>query len=194
MFEDSPEFVESIEPEVLPTSYRVVPLEKDADAINDLGEQYEGKAGVREVVFAGDTIKAVQELADKVNGVIYTLALVLVVAAALLIVNTIRMAVYARRREIEVMKLVGATNWFISVPFMLEGLIQGLVGALVACFGVWRFAPFFENLFSKQELPLVQGWTITSSELTAIYLTILAVGLLIGAVGSVYAVWRYTDV
>ena len=47
-------------------------------------------------------------------------------AAGLLILNTIRMAMYARRREIEVMKLVGATNWFIRVPFMLEGLVQGL--------------------------------------------------------------------
>lgn len=198
LFSDSPEFVESIEPEILPTSYRVVPLEKDADTIADLGEQYEGTAGVREVVFAGETIKAVQGLAKEVNGVIYILALVLVVAAALLIVNTIRMAVYARRREIEVMKLVGATNWFIAVPFMLEGMIQGLIGSLVACFGVWRFAPFFEDLFNSdgedRTLSLLQGWEITSSELAAIYFWILAIGLAIGTVGAVFAVWRYTDV
>ncbi len=198
LFKDSPDFVDSIGPEVLPTSYRVVPLEKDADAIEDLGQQYETKTGVREVVFAGETIKAVQDLANKVNGVIYILALVLVVAAALLIVNTIRMAVYARRREIEVMKLVGATNWFIAVPFMLEGMIQGLVGSLVACFGVWRFAPFFEDLFNSdgedRALSLLQGWEITSGELAAIYFWILAIGLAIGTVGAVFAVWRYTDV
>ena len=66
----------------------------------------------------------------------------LLVAALLLILNTIRMAMFARRREIEVMKLVGATNWFIRVPFMLEGIVQGIVGAglaLGAVFGLDRF-------------------------------------------------------
>ena len=55
-------------------------------------------------------------------------------ASGLLIWNTIRTAMFARRREIEVMKLVGATDWFIRIPFMLEGLIQGLLGGIVA----WR--------------------------------------------------------
>ena len=58
-------------------------------------------------------------------------------AAVLLIWNTIRTAMYARRREIEVMKLVGATDWFIRIPFMLEGLIQGVIGGVVACAGLW---------------------------------------------------------
>ena len=57
------------------------------------------------------------------------MSVVLLFAAVLLIWNTIRTAMFARRREIEVMKLVGATNWFIRIPFMLEGLLQGLVGA-----------------------------------------------------------------
>ena len=55
----------------------------------------------------------------------------------LLIWNTIRTAMFARRREIEVMKLVGATDWFIRLPFMLEGLIQGFIGGLAACGGLW---------------------------------------------------------
>ena len=60
------------------------------------------------------------------------IAAFLLLAALLLILNTIRMAMFARRREIEVMKLVGATNWFIRIPFMLEGLVQGLLGAAFA--------------------------------------------------------------
>jgi cell division transport system permease protein len=56
------------------------------------------------------------------------IAVVLIVSAAVLILNSIRMAIFARRREVSVMKLVGATNWFIRVPFMSEGLIQGLSG------------------------------------------------------------------
>ena len=61
---------------------------------------------------------------------------ILLLSAVLLIWNTIRTAMFARRREIEVMKLVGATNWFIRLPFMLEGLLQGLAGGVVASGGM----------------------------------------------------------
>src|SRR4029450_11935038 len=72
-------------------------------------------------------------------------AITLLIAAILLIFNTIRMAMFARRREIEVMKLVGATNWFIRVPYMAEGLIQGLLGAGVSVVGLALFRPVFEG-------------------------------------------------
>ena len=65
------------------------------------------------------------------------LSITLLFAAVLLIWNTIRTAMFARRREIEVMKLVGATDWFIRIPFMLEGLIQGFIGGVAACGGLW---------------------------------------------------------
>ena len=67
--------------------------------------------------------------------VVFTLAtLVLLIASILLISNTIRLSIFSRRREIEVMKLVGATNWFVRGPFMLEGLICGLAGSMLAVF------------------------------------------------------------
>ena len=67
--------------------------------------------------------------------VIFTIAtVILLVAATMLIANTIRLAIFSRRREIEVMKLVGATNWFIRGPFMIEGLLVGLGGAALAVF------------------------------------------------------------
>ena len=64
-------------------------------------------------------------------------AIILIVSAAVLILNTIRMAIFARRREVSVMKLVGATNWFIRVPFMSEGMLQGLAGSLLAALVVY---------------------------------------------------------
>ena len=64
--------------------------------------------------------------------VLLVIAVLLLVASLLLVANTIRLSIYARRREVEVMRLVGATNWFIRWPFMIEGLIVGLVGALIA--------------------------------------------------------------
>jgi cell division transport system permease protein len=65
------------------------------------------------------------------------MAVVLGVSAVVLIANTIRLAIYARRDEVEIMKLVGASNWYIRIPFLLEGLIEGVVGAALAVFTVW---------------------------------------------------------
>ena len=81
------------------------------------------------VVFAKDTVESVMKVTRLMQIGILGAAVVLLIAACLLIVNTIRTAMLSRRREIEVMKLVGASNWFIRVPFMLEGLVQGLLGA-----------------------------------------------------------------
>ncbi len=64
--------------------------------------------------------------------VLLVIAVLLLVASLLLVANTIRLSIYARRREVEVMRLVGATNWFIRWPFMIEGMIVGLTGALIA--------------------------------------------------------------
>ena len=83
-------------------------------------------------------------------------------AAALLIFNTIRMAIFARRREIEVMKLVGATNWFIRIPFMLEGLVQGLLGA-----GVRLRAVYFLRNGGRgglRRIDLFQGFVVLGSQ------------------------------
>ena len=74
-------------------------------------------------------IRSEQKVITILQWVFIVVAVVLLVSAAVLILNTIRMAIFARRREVSVMKLVGATNWFIRVPFMSEGMFQGLVGS-----------------------------------------------------------------
>ena len=120
---------------------------------------------------------------------------VLLFAAILLIWNTIRTAIFARRREIEVMKLVGATDWFIRIPFMLEGLIQGLLGGIVAVASMqfinWRWTEGvkdFPDSSGMTALVVVDGyqWTV------ALY--ILAFGALVGMVGSGIAASRFLDV
>ena len=81
--------------------------------------------------FPSDQITVLGKLKSFFGVRTYVMSGVLLFASVLLIWNTIRTAMFARRREIEVMKLVGATNWFIRLPFMLEGLLQGLAGARV---------------------------------------------------------------
>ncbi len=195
LFADSPEMVDSVQPADLPPSFRVEPVNKDVDSVDSLGKTYGGRPGVDRVVFASKTIRLIQQMSSKLTLGIFVIAAVLLGAAALLVLNTIRMAMFARRREIEVMKLVGATNWFIRVPFMLEGLVQGVVGALVAIAILVGIKPVFEGLLpNADDIPLVSGFVVQTSQLTGIFLLMGVVGILVGAVGAGIAVTRFLDV
>jgi cell division transport system permease protein len=105
------------------------------------------------------------------------------------------MAMFARRREIEVMKLVGATNWFIRVPFMLEGLVQGILGALVAMGATWLAKWLIDlQLSNNQDLRIFQGFAVSGGQLTTTWLLLIGFGCLVGGIGSAIAVSRYLDV
>ena len=192
LFADRPEYVEHVSAEDLPPSYRVEPREIDADAIRRLGDRFEGQAGVREVAFAEETVRDLLRVSSVTQSVIFGVAAVLSLAAALLIFNTIRMAIFARRREIEVMKLVGATNWFIRIPFMLEGLVQGLVGAGVAFATVYFLRGAAEE--GVRRIDLFKGFVVLGSQVATTGAFTLLLGAVIGAIGAGVAVTRFLDV
>jgi len=192
LFADRPEYVEHVSARDLPPSYRVEPKEIDADAIRRLGDRFESQPGVREVAFAEETVRDLLRVSSVTQSVIFGVAAVLSLAAALLIFNTIRMAIFARRREIEVMKLVGATNWFIRIPFMLEGLVQGLVGAGVAFATVYFLRGAAEE--GVRRIDLFKGFVVLGSQVATTGAFTLVLGALIGALGAGVAVTRFLDV
>jgi cell division transport system permease protein len=195
LFADSPEMVDSVRPEDLPPSYRVEPVNKDADSVESLANTFRDRAGVKDVILASKTIRLIQDLSSTLTVGIFVVAGFLLFAAGLLILNTIRMAMFARRREIEVMKLVGATNWFIRVPFMVEGLVQGLLGAVAAIALLAVIQPFFSGwLPNPEEIPLVSGFTISGASVFGIYALLGVVGALVGTIGAGVAVTRFLDV
>jgi len=195
LFADSPEMVDSVRPEDLPPSYRVEPVNKDADSVESLANSFRDRAGVKNVILASKTIQLIQDLSSALTLGIFVVAAVLLGAAGMLILNTIRMAMFARRREIEVMKLVGATNWFIRVPFMVEGLVQGLLGAGAAILLLAAIQPFFSGcLPNPEEIPLVSGFTISGASVFGIYALLGVVGALVGTIGAGVAVSRFLDV
>ena len=119
------------------------------------------------------------------------LAVLLVIASVLLISNTIRLSLFSRRREVEVMKLVGATNWFVRGPFMLEGLICGVAGALLAI--------FFLVVGKAVALPAIMPHLSGDAEVHAlafplVALVLLGSGLALGAVGSGLTIRRFLRV
>ena len=130
MFASNPAMLENVNPAILPASIRI--------KLNDI-EQYRGiqlrlidQPVVKEVTSPGESIEQLADLSSVLNMIGVVLAIIQGASAVVLISNTIRMAIYARREEIGIMKLVGASNWFIRVPFVLEGMLQGFVGALFA--------------------------------------------------------------
>ena len=125
----------------LPNSFRLVPTNPDGvNAIVDRLAPAGPNGGPRKPVLAGiDEVRNREEDTNKilsatslVKAVTAGMAALLILASIALIANTIRLSIFARRREVEVMKLVGATNWFIRWPFMIEGVIVGFFGGLIA--------------------------------------------------------------
>ena len=191
-FANNQVYIENTSQENMPPSYRVEPSIADADVIEALGSRFETEPGVREVVFATETVRNLLQVSGIAQSVIFGVAAVLLLAAALLIFNTIRMAIFARRREIEVMKLVGATNWFIRGPFMVEGLVQGLTGSAVAFGLVYLLRNAAQDAI--RNVKLFEGFVVLSSQVATTGTITLVLGAAIGAIGAGVAVTKFLDV
>jgi cell division transport system permease protein len=194
LYRDQPEMVSSITKDVLPTSFKVAPVNKDIASITALRTQYANDAGVYQVVSADDTIRTMQSLFGFLSAMCFAVAAAGAVAAIVLIFNTIRMAMFARRREIEVMKLVGASNWFIRIPFMLEGLIQGLVGSLGAVGSIYLFNTLLGNRLKERGIALLADFVVPTSDLTSLSLVLVLAGVAVAMLCSGVAASRYLDV
>ena len=115
----------------------------------------------------------------------------LLASSLFLIVNTIRLATFARRREIEVMKLVGASNWFVRIPFIAEGMVQGLVGAGLAIIAVASLKHFgFDQAFNDRN-SFFGEFFVTTGDATWIAFLVLLLGLVIGVIGASIGLRRF---
>ena len=195
IFAGDPVTLSLLTPENIPSEFKVVPLTQDPALVRSLSEQYRSMPGVEDVALADDEFEVISTLSKFVRTVTLVMSLVLLVVAVGLIWNTIRTAMFARRREIEVMKLVGATNWFIRVPFMLEGLLQGLIGAVVSCGGLWALNSAWTNgVAGFKPGTGISSLVVPSGYLSGVMVVILIIGALAGAIGSAIAASRFLDV
>jgi cell division transport system permease protein len=195
LFKEQPDLVSTITPEDLPQSFRIKPSSSDADVVTALGDTLEAKEGVLRVEYAAEYARQVQRSVRTLNTWVLIVGAVLIGASVLLIFNTIRTAVFARRREIEVMRLVGASNSFIRLPFVVEGLVHGLLGALLAAFAAWGFDALWKRNFVNQvAFELLNQIRWEPNQLWSAIGIIFAVGALTGAIGSGIAVSRFLKV
>lgn len=195
LFKGQESLLKSVRLGDLPTSFRVQPVDNSVASVSQLASLYRKQANVSDVTAATDVIREVKGLTNFVNLFLTVFAGSLLVASGLLIWNTIRTAMFARRREIEVMKLVGATNWFIRVPFMLEGMVQGVIGGGFAVGFVIGARYWIQDRLDKSDgLKLLQNFTISSADARLASVIIVVTAVLLSVTSSVLATRRFLDV
>ncbi|MCW3839304.1 permease-like cell division protein FtsX [Micromonospora yasonensis] len=137
MYADAPDLVNAVKPDQLPESFRLTL--KNPEQYKSIYDQYKDSEGVDEIVDQSKLLDKVFGVLTGIQNFALAIAIVMAAAALLLVANTIQVAAYSKRREVAVMKLVGASNWFIQAPFVLEAVVAGLIGSilgLIALIGV----------------------------------------------------------
>jgi cell division transport system permease protein len=196
LFAGDPETLQLLNDQNIPSQFKVVPTATASAALlQQLSSGFKKLPKVQAVSLPTEFIGVLESLKGFIGIRLYLITGFLLVSAVLLIWNTIRTAIFARRREIEVMKLVGATNWFIRVPFMLEGLFQGFVGGVLASGAMLLFNANWTS--GVQSFPSASGlsaFVVTDGYPMWIVFWIVLLGMLVGAIGSGTAASRFLDV
>jgi cell division transport system permease protein len=185
--------LEGLKENPLPASFEIIFKDVNIRQLDPQGMkgEIERIEGVQEVQYS-------EEWLDRLEGLVYVLKVVgfviagfLCLAVLFITTNTIKLTIYSRRDEVEILKLVGATDWFVKMPFLIEGAIQGLVGGVIALSAL--FLLFL--LFSLDNVHIIGLPMFEISFLPMAHLTlILLVGLILGLIGSFIAVGRFIDV
>jgi cell division transport system permease protein len=205
LFENQPVFRENVNcQQVIPTSLRIqladigrfeqitalmgceVVVEEDGDVHQECSEP-----GVRSVADYQELLQRLESLRRIFSLGVIAIALIMLISAIALVANTLRMGMFARRKEIGIMRLVGATNWRIRVPFLIEGLVEALLGAVTAIVGLFLVKVLMiDNLRgTAQWLPLVKN-----SDVVAVMPWILIAAALVALVAGTIGMRRFLDV
>ncbi|MFC6931648.1 permease-like cell division protein FtsX [Actinomadura yumaensis] len=185
-FSGSPGFVESTREGDIPDSYRI--KLKDPSKYEEVAKVARGLAGVDQVINEREILKRFFKIMDGLQWAALLVALIQVVAAVLLVGNTVRLSAFNRRRETGIMRLVGASNTYIQMPFILEGAIAGLIGGLFASvLLVFSKLMLIDRLAGNVEMVSQLGW----GTVIAVIIVSICFGVLLCAVASFLTLRRY---
>lgn len=187
---DSPGLLDALSGNPLPASFEVKFRDeyKNPETVDLLRNRLKGRSEVDEII-GQEVVKRLFAIANVARWIFLTVIVLLFFAAITLIVNAIRLAIFARRKEIEIMRLVGASNWFIRWPFIMEGTMGGLLGALLAAM---LLLVANVQLFQRVEaiVPFME-FSVTQATLWYVFLGLFGTGMVIGALGSSVAMRRF---
>jgi cell division transport system permease protein len=190
LFRDNRALVENVDSSAMPQSFRVK-LEDPAD-FPVIRARLAGDPAIDEIRDEQALLKKLLAVTSVLRTGVIAVAAIMLISAAGLIGNTVRMAVFARRKEIAIMKLVGATNWFIRVPFLIEGMVEGLIGGVVAVLAIFAMKFLFIDPL-RGRVAFVPSWIDTGEILFTVPILLLT-GILIAAVASLLAMRRFLEV
>lgn len=177
--------------DMMPISFRIKLV--DAEQYQVVAEQFTGRPGVERVVDQRATLEPLFLVMNRASWITGGLAAIMGVAAVLLITTTIRLSAMSRSRETGIMRLVGASNLFIQLPFMLEGAIAALLGALLACGALWGGVHYLVQGWLARSMTFTSAFISTSDVLIVAPFLLLAAIVLAGA-SSVFSLSKYTKV
>jgi cell division transport system permease protein len=192
-----PSVLDELPSNPLPAKFNVQPTEaENANVIVAAVKDDPALDPTEGIVYPETTADRLLTAAKFVQWAGFVLIGILLLAAVLLIGNTIRLSIFARRREVEVMRLVGATNWFIRWPFMIEGVICGLVGAVVAVAMLWGIKVGVVDAWAAgADTALTKtGSAAGTIAFPLLTLVLVGAGALLGAVGSGITLRRFLKV
>ena len=191
MQQREPEATKVLPSNPFPDALKIYPKSGDLTPVIGKELQDANLGGVQTIDWGGKLTKHVLHVTHVIETFFIAAAILLILASTLLIANTIRLSIFSRRREIEVMKLVGATNWFVRGPFMIEGLLCGLIGAIGAIalliVGKEVILPSIGTLHTGSEPVKALAFELNA-------LVLIVVGLALGAAGSGLTIRRFLQV
>jgi cell division transport system permease protein len=183
----------------LPAAFNVYPddadnleaIRNDLEPPNSNGEPEPISPLIEDVADSREEASQIRAVTGAIKIVLLAITALLLVASLGLVGNTIRLSIYARRREVEVMSLVGATRWFIRWPFIIEGLVVGLLGAMAAVFILWLGKVTIVD-------PLSDRFALVAAQNTIDFLPLIAVliasAMVVSALGSGFTLRRFLQV
>ncbi|MDX1621474.1 MAG: permease-like cell division protein FtsX [Nitriliruptorales bacterium] len=189
-FADQPDLVESVTPDALPASFRV--KLQDPERVDVIQSRFEAWPGVEEIVDQREIVDSFLSFANAIRNSAFGIAIIQLVAASVLIANTIRVAAFARREQTSIMKLVGASNWYVRLPFVFEGVIAGALGAVVAT-GILAIGVPLVTGFLKENINFITAF-VGRPEVFAVSPLLFLTGIGIAAISSLLALRRFLDV
>jgi cell division transport system permease protein len=180
----------------LPASIEVRPPadRRSVARVAEMASRWSGLPGVGSVEYGREWMERLEQLQRAARGAGALAVLIVLVAAVVVVAATLQLAIYARRQEIEIQKLVGATDGFVRAPFLLEGILQGLMGAFLAAGGLWTLSRYLGPPLSRALAFILAGLTLPSLVDPRALLQLCGAGAVLGLVGSLLAVRRFLRV
>ena len=167
---------------------------KDTEKIGTTAKQIKDLSGVSQVKYGEGMVEELVKIFDTVKKIMVVIVIGLVIVTAFLISNTIKITINNRKRQIEIMRLVGASNSYIKMPFFFEGIILGFIGSIIpVLFSLYGYVYLYEKMngiLFTEVISLINP----NQVMTHLIITLILIGVIVGAIGSSRAVRRYLKI